>query len=108
MRLIDADALIKALNKRQAEPEYQHNEEDWYVGMCSAEELVWEQPVIEPERKKGTWIDMDDHLLCSCCGATHYGNDKNFCPNCGAQMEEVQNLVYADGDTAYGGLQSAT
>ena len=43
-------------------------------------------PSAQPERKKGRWIDMDDHVMCSCCGATHYGSDKNFCPNCGADM----------------------
>lgn len=37
-------------------------------------------------RKRGKWIDMDDHVMCSCCGATHYGADKNYCPNCGAYM----------------------
>ena len=38
------------------------------------------------ENIKARWIDMGDHLLCSGCGATHYGADKNFCPNCGADM----------------------
>lgn len=38
-------------------------------------------------REKGRWIDMDNHVMCSCCGAAHYGVDKNFCPNCGAKMD---------------------
>ena len=37
--------------------------------------------------RRGRWIDMDDYVMCSCCGATHYGVDKNYCPNCGAKME---------------------
>ena len=48
-------------------------------------------PSAQPERKKGRWIDMDDHVMCSCCGATHYGSDKNFCPNCGADMRGEQD-----------------
>lgn len=44
-------------------------------------------PIVQPEQKTGRWIDMDDHVMCSCCGATHYGADKNYCPNCGAKME---------------------
>ena len=40
------------------------------------------------ENVKARWIDMGDHLLCSGCGATHYGADKNFCPNCGANIRE--------------------
>lgn len=43
------------------------------------------------ENVKERWIDMGDHLLCSGCGATHYGADKNFCPNCGADMREEQD-----------------
>lgn len=41
------------------------------------------------ENAKARWIDMGDHLLCSGCGATHYGADKNFCPNCGADMRPM-------------------
>lgn len=44
----------------------------------------------QSEQKKGRWIDMDDNVMCSCCGATHYGADKNFCPNCGADMRKVK------------------
>ena len=51
---------------------------------------VWDQikdlPSAQPERKKGRWIDMDDHVMCSCCGAAHYGVDRNYCPNCGGDM----------------------
>ena len=43
-----------------------------------------------PDVKHGRWIDMDDHVMCSCCGATHYGADKNYCPNCGAKMDEEE------------------
>lgn len=45
---------------------------------------------VHPEQKTGRWIDMDDHVMCSCCGATHYGADKNYCPNCGAKMESEE------------------
>ena len=55
-------------------------------GMDLCKKAVGVQPSAQPERKKGRWIDMDDHVMCSCCGATHYGSDKNFCPNCGADM----------------------
>lgn len=42
------------------------------------------------KRKKGRWIDMNDHVMCSCCGTTHYGADKNYCPHCGAKMESEE------------------
>lgn len=41
---------------------------------------------VEPKRKTGKWIDLDDHLLCSSCGASHTEPDKNYCPNCGAKI----------------------
>lgn len=76
MRPIDADALIKELNKGQAEPAYQHHGEDWYVGMITAEELVYEQPTITlqqwrpcserlPEEKEASyWICTDGGYQC--------------------------------------------
>ena len=47
------------------------------------------------ERKTGKWIDVDDYIIsgsCSACGwqAHLYEDDvvgMNFCPNCGAKME---------------------
>lgn len=73
MRLIDADAL-KAYGPT------------WKTPMDAYRDINL-APTIE-ERKTGEWIDMDDHVMCSCCGATHYGADKNYCPNCGARMEK--------------------
>ena len=47
---------------------------------------VLKLPTIEPERKKGEWIDKGDPLTlrCSKCGyrVARY-NNTNFCPNCG-------------------------
>ena len=55
-----------------------------------------EQPTIEPERKTGKWIVVDDGIIsgkCSVCGweAYMYEDDvvgMDYCPNCGARMEE--------------------
>ena len=58
------------------------------------------QPTIEPERKVGKWIKHIDDLFpaestieCSKC---HHEQpltiDSNFCPNCGEEMEEDNNL----------------
>ena len=54
---------------------------------------IWQQIKDLPsvQERKGRWIDIDDHVMCSCCGATHYGADKNFCPNCGAHMEGAED-----------------
>lgn len=51
---------------------------------------------------RGEWVDMGDFEQCSVCTGTHlkeftsyYGKvtwvRSNFCPNCGADMREVDN-----------------
>ena len=41
-------------------------------------------PSAQPERKTGRWIDDN----CSECGQyVFHGDARNFCPNCGAKME---------------------
>ena len=57
-------------------------------------------PSAQPERKKGEWIEVDDHYnrisgRCSVCGweALLYETDvvgMDFCPNCGADMRGEQ------------------
>ena len=43
---------------------------------------------IEPEQKKGKWIDTGSGQECSVCGEIQYGYDnyRRFCANCGADM----------------------
>ena len=88
MRLIDADALFREMEKAQ-----------WYNNADRdeiAEELVLNAPTIEPERKKGKWIvtsEFEDcnSVKCHQCKVTQvfYYNKPltNYCPNCGAKME---------------------
>ena len=42
-----------------------------------------------PNNNVGKWIDIGDYVLCSRCGSTYYGADKNYCPNCGKKMENA-------------------
>ena len=57
-------------------------------------EDVEEMPTIEPERKKGTWIEYDNsHCECPFCHEewSYFNNEVeyfNYCPNCGAEMTE--------------------
>ena len=55
---------------------------------------VLKLPTIEPERKKGMWIEHNPHkwglgivFECSECGEKIDCEPSNFCPNCGAEME---------------------
>ena len=94
MRLIDADALER---------------EGW--SLCRTfqkdkDTMVYEVKklsdflTIEPERKKGKWINVNDGkwntievLKCSVCGEMDNRMNKtdNFCPNCGADMRGEEN-----------------
>jgi hypothetical protein len=94
MRLIDADALEKAIYKWM--PKY---EGTWMDGWISPIEnlmilimmTIQEQPTVDVEPvRHGEWSEHKDYpgiaWLCSECGyfttmRTHY------CPNCGAKMD---------------------
>ena len=80
MRAIDADALLKAIIQMSLDG--------------NVFDRIHEAPTIEPERKKGKWID--NHTTCSECGWQMIDDviespnivGFNFCPNCGAEMTE--------------------
>lgn len=46
-RLIDANALYIKLGKLAREPDYQHPDEDWGVGVAMAMSEVWEAPTVD-------------------------------------------------------------
>lgn len=45
-RLIDGDKILDEIRKREEEPNYQHEGEDWCVGMCMAESAIEFAPTI--------------------------------------------------------------
>ena len=74
------------------EYDYNHANEHFIYGCETYKE--WLETLLTAdvrENIKARWIDMGNYLLCSNCGATHYGADKNYCPNCGARMDKVKN-----------------
>lgn len=90
MRLIDADALKKI--KFHPLP-YTHitpsdvDAESYKRGWNDAIDAIIENaPTIEPERKKGKWVD----LRCRECGQVDMSKP-NFCPNCGSYNGESEH-----------------
>ena len=61
--------------------------EEWDRAMAKLEEVGF--AIAE---KKGKWIDYCGGVKCDQCGFecddTYYLGEANFCPNCGARMEE--------------------
>ena len=79
MRLIDADALKEKASDTDYMPTWK------WVSLSDIEAL----PTIEP--KHGKWIADKYTRKCSECGSTYWmreGNAWNYCPNCGAKVEE--------------------
>ena len=83
MRAIDADALWMEIIHRM----------DYCDDIL---EIIESMPTIEPERKKGEWINVtnDESLMeeyeCSICKyELFYSNPTSYCSNCGADMRKA-------------------
>lgn len=82
MRLIDADELIETAHRIRLDSRER------------IEQMIESAPTIEPEQKHGRWevkyiSDFRFCVYCSVCGERQtHGEKTNYCPNCGARMEE--------------------
>ena len=84
-RLIDADALKKHLHK---DPLYPLVEKYGMDGVIDAQPTIDAEPV-----RHGNWrfVNCATGLRCQCSECLHWvdaGTDRNYCPNCGARMDE--------------------
>lgn len=81
MRLIDANALSELI---------------WRSSRSAIQEVIQNAPTIEAERiRHGHWEHGKDvfgmYYQCSECGDQyHVGYEFNYCPNCGARMDEEE------------------
>jgi len=76
-----------------------HNVSACLHGTEWGEALEMAIKALEQEPRKGHWIMTSDYLTtaygsvdyvkCSCCGEDSL-EEGNYCPNCGAEMEEVE------------------
>ena len=86
MRLIDADAVLKELKKSC---EY-HAENSRELSLLQRDIIiVQEQPTVDavPVRH-GRWTVTPVFIKCSECGESFMLIPQNYCPNCGARMDE--------------------
>lgn len=109
MRCIDADALIAdcQLAQKQADRHGREFANAFYSGggevsteWWCVEDMIENAPTIEPERKKGKWIEFPNHMAykCSECGRIIQTTDGRrnvskhypFC-HCGADMRGEQD-----------------
>lgn len=87
MRLIDADAI--------PEVSWDPSEERAFREIIEGMPTIDAEPVRRGKWKVTPYTDYDDTYECSACGqwwmfveGTPKENDANYCPNCGAKMEE--------------------
>lgn len=79
-RLIDADALKEYVGRVQL------NSREKIFNLIDAQPTIDAVPV-----KHGKWTHYKDEHTCSKCGETVTGGwdeDYDYCPNCGARMDE--------------------
>lgn len=101
MRLIDADALIEEINERieaaikwgvnaiaDGDKEIKLRAEQAVATFCEASLTAKKMPTIDPV-KHGRWVMQGTAYGCSLCGEGVIHPFHNYCPNCGARMDEV-------------------
>lgn len=90
MRLIDADALKTELEKLRDGWNYYGGEYEsaMYQAYDISVDTVDEQPTVQPQRKKGKWIEIEIDAgefiyKCTKCGMRVI-NPYKYCPICGS------------------------
>lgn len=96
MRLIDGDALVDVLTAISSIKVDTGRSEEWAVTVRAAGQAIAQMPTIEP--KRGEWVPEFDGKFTG--GAYWFSCSKckrivpevrnggwNYCPNCGARME---------------------
>ncbi len=84
MRLIDADALEKEGWRLHRTIRVDKNTDEYQT------KSLIQIPTIEPERKTGRWILVNDnngqHFVCEFCGEWRYHTQQKYCGECGAKL----------------------
>ena len=89
MRAIDADTLQKELTKQKSFLANARYTEGFNDALLRFKSMIHTAPTIEPERKRGKWINIrhDNIAECDQCGITGRAW-MNFCFDCGADMRK--------------------
>lgn len=77
---------------RNEKPQGEYTEEDIKQAIKENFDIGYEMAKNKYERPKGEWRPKTDfdgftYCVCSSCNWLNYGDELNFCPNCGAKMK---------------------
>ena len=99
MRTIDADALMDVIRQHEYRLATKNGSIDYGMFTLGIQQVVDEQPTVDVSHvRHGRWIDKGEYAVCTECGGrsgTQYDGVEpiplttQFCPNCGAKMDEV-------------------
>lgn len=91
--------------KLNAEPAYQHEDEDFYVGVTTLADEIEELQRLP--QKKGYWRGVQKfkwiYAQCSECGTVH-DVPSNFCPDCGIEMESKELKMEPENKIQFNGM----
>ena len=100
MRLIDADDFGNRMYHEvfEKDTDMQKWDSGCWMRYKLFENILKEQPTIEPERKRGEWI-IRNTIFCGMCECTVCGASRPYtvypmyyCQNCGAKMEGPEDI----------------
>lgn len=89
IRRKDAVRELAEYLMEEAQEEYAYASDDIADWIECAEDILEDVPSVSIKRPTGKWkyFEGDNTFECSECGAS-FGTQANYCPNCGAEMEE--------------------
>lgn len=101
MRLIDAEALEEDFYDNYDKKGYRNGKSLIYAAWCLLKKLIEKAPTIEAKPVVyAHWINYNDMFPCQCSNCNGFALSfdidnyrkeikSDFCPHCGAQMDEV-------------------
>ena len=90
-RYIDADKLKRRFELISLIEWNFHAPTSWANAFGEAADMIDDEPTADvAEVKRARWKDLKTVYRCSVCGY-NMGWTPNYCPHCGAKMDEVSN-----------------
>lgn len=105
MDYVALEDVRRVVLKLEREPAYQHEGEDFGVGVATLSLEIEDLP--KREFKKGYWKGVQKqrwiYAQCSECGTVH-DVATNFCPDCGIEMESKELKVEPENKIQFNGM----